>query len=187
MFIEWRKVKNKFYPYVRWSTWNSELKKGETKSVYLGANLQKAEQKLIAIVQNLQNEHKFNPEKIDLMMLLNSLRDKSPKQPGKSADYQKKQEKLTVMELAAAIDNNDDNQSSLSESETHQSLPTIMPDKTLNNNNNPVTDKNFYIELCNPNIFWSKNLTSLNLGNEEDRNRIINCSFIFDTVLSQSK
>ncbi len=202
MFIEWRKVKNKFYPYVRWSIWNPELKKGETKSVYLGATLAKAEQKLKTIVQELQTERKLNLniDKIDLPTLLNSLRTKNPNCSSVSTADNKNikivKGKPCEKETAATID-----QPLLSLSEAKQSLPIQPqqpPDKPAKianiqdidvDSHNKINSfhKEFSIELCDPNVFWSQNLAELNLGTEEERQRIINCQNIFDIVLSQSK
>jgi hypothetical protein len=55
MKISWKKIKNKYYPYLEMTEWDKQLKKPKTISIYLGNTPKKAEKKLNELLMNDYN------------------------------------------------------------------------------------------------------------------------------------
>ena len=72
MFVEWRKIKNRYYAYARIAEWNKDRQRSLEEQLYLGCTLEKAVLKLeeIANRQSWRN--------IDATALSSKLREKFP-------------------------------------------------------------------------------------------------------------
>ena len=72
MFIEWRKIKGRYYAYARIAEWNKDRQRSLEEQIYLGSTLEKAVQKLKEIANQRFWLH------IDVTILSLKLRDKFP-------------------------------------------------------------------------------------------------------------
>jgi hypothetical protein len=72
VFIEWRKIKGRFYAYARIAEWNRDCQRSKEEQIYLGSTLEKATEKLLEIAK------KRPWQKIDVEALSIKLRDKHP-------------------------------------------------------------------------------------------------------------
>ena len=74
MFIEWRKIKNRYYAYARIAEWNRDRQRSLEEQLYLGSTLEKAVQKL----EEIANQRSWLS--IDVTSLSLKLREKFPGQ-----------------------------------------------------------------------------------------------------------
>jgi bisphosphoglycerate-independent phosphoglycerate mutase (AlkP superfamily) len=72
MFIEWRKIKGRYYAYARVAEWNRDRQQCLDEQIYLGNTPDKAIQKLNEVVK------KFPWQKIDTLILAEKIRGKFP-------------------------------------------------------------------------------------------------------------
>jgi len=72
MFIEWRKIKGRYYAYARIAEWNKDRQRSLEEQIYLGSTLERAVQKL----EEIANQRFWL--KIDVTLLSLKLRDKFP-------------------------------------------------------------------------------------------------------------
>ena len=72
MFIEWRKIKGRFYAYARIAEWNRDCQRSKEEQIYLGSTLEKAIAKLLEVA------NKRPWQAIDVEALSQKLRDKHP-------------------------------------------------------------------------------------------------------------
>jgi bisphosphoglycerate-independent phosphoglycerate mutase (AlkP superfamily) len=72
MFIEWRKIKGRYYAYARVAEWNRDRQGSLDEQIYLGTTPEKAIQKLNEVVK------KFPRQNIDTHVLAEKLREKFP-------------------------------------------------------------------------------------------------------------
>jgi hypothetical protein len=72
VFIEWRKIKGKFYAYARIAEWNRDCQRSKEEQIYLGSTLEKATEKLLEVATK---RPRLN---IDVEALSLKLRNKHP-------------------------------------------------------------------------------------------------------------
>jgi hypothetical protein len=72
VFVEWRKIKGRYYAYARVAEWNRDLQRSLDEQFYLGKNLEKAIQKLEELAT------RFPRYKINTTVLTKKLLEKFP-------------------------------------------------------------------------------------------------------------
>jgi hypothetical protein len=72
VFIEWRKIKGRFYAYARITSWNRDSQRSTDEHIYLGSTLEKATEKLREV------SNKRSRLNIDVDGLSLKLREKHP-------------------------------------------------------------------------------------------------------------
>ena len=69
MFIEWRKIKGRYYAYARIAEWNRYRQRSVEEQIYLGSTLEKA---ILKLEEVAKRDH------FDASALTQKLRDKFP-------------------------------------------------------------------------------------------------------------